>query len=199
MVSYIETWFSELPVITKGLFLIYLITGIIAAFWPSFTVHNYFLFNSNRISIRLTSFLYIGNFMSVGFWYELILFVIYSKSLEYEYLHFNSRKYYFVCLLFGTLIILFLSLLKPLETYFLSESFVFYIIYLFNNYKNPNGTTVFLPALSIENKYMTVFLILVGAVFRYFWWTEYFIGITAGYIFMKLEQVGIVRDILGYF
>jgi hypothetical protein len=137
--------------------------------------------------------------MSVGFWYELILFVIYSKSLEYEYLHFNSRKYYFVCLLFGTLIILFLSLLKPLETYFLSESFVFYIIYLFNNYKNPNGTTVFLPALSIENKYMTVFLILVGAVFRYFWWTEYFIGITAGYIFMKLEQVGIVRDILGYF
>jgi hypothetical protein len=43
-----------------------------------------------------------------------------------------------------------LSILKPLKVYFLSQSLVFYIIYLYNNFKNPNGTTVFHPALFIS-------------------------------------------------
>ncbi|UJR18143.1 hypothetical protein I4U23_005043 [Adineta vaga] len=188
---YIQQWFSELPYITKGLFSIYLITGIISTFWSSFFIYSYFL-NSTSIYTRLISYLYFGDILSVSYWYELVLFVIYSKSLEYEYMYLNDRKKYFICLLFGIFMILFLSILKPLQTFLLSESFVFYIVYLYNNYKNPNGTTVFTPALFVDNKYMIVLLIFVNAIFRTFYWTEYFIGIAAGYIFMKLEQVKII-------
>ncbi|CAF1113775.1 unnamed protein product [Adineta steineri] len=188
---YIKQWFSELPFITKGLFFIYLITGIIATYWPSYDIDVYFR-NSTSIYTRLISYLYFGDILSVSYWYELVLFVIYSKSLEYEYINLNNQKKYFICLLFGIVMILFLSILKPLQTFLLSESFVFYIIFLYNNYKNPNGTTVFIPALFVDNRYMIILLIFVNAIFRSFYWTEYFIGITAGYIFMKLEQAKII-------
>jgi hypothetical protein len=89
--------------------------------------------------------------------------------------------------------------LRPLKVYLPSESFVFYIIYLYNNNKNPNGTTRFHPALFIDNKYMIIVLIFVNAFFRRFFWTEYFVGIGAGYIFTKFEQVGIIQTIVNYF
>jgi hypothetical protein len=58
--------------------------------------------------------------------------------------------------------------------------------------------SLFMPH-PIDNKYMTVFLILVNAAFGMFLWTEFFVGIGAGYIFMKIEQVGIIRTIGNYF
>ena len=195
MATYIEKWFSELPPITKGLFFIYLTSAFVGEFIES----NYFLFNWNYFSTYLTTFLFFDQLLSVYFVYQLLLFVSYSKGLEYEYSYSNRRKDYFFCLLFGGIIILLLSALRPLKGDFLSRSLVFYIIYLYNNYKNPDGTTAFHPALFIDNKYMTVFLIFVSASFQMFKWSEYFIGIVAAYLNVTLEQVGTVRTIVGYF
>ena len=195
MVEYFIEWYKDLPIVTKILFFIYLTTSIIAEFFPWVFVNNHILLGWNMIDSSLISFLYFDKFLSISFWYNLVLFLCYSKSLEVEYLYLTSRKNYVFCLLIGVLIILFLSRLKPIEAYNFSQSFVFYIIYLYNNYKNPNGTTVFTPALFVDNKYMIILLIFVEAVFGNFLWTEYFIGLTAGYIFMKLDQVGFIRTI----
>ncbi|CAF1034071.1 unnamed protein product [Adineta ricciae] len=197
MVMYIEKWFAELPRITTGFFFIYLTTGIIAAFWPSYAIEYYLVHHHKSFSVRLMSFLYFGECLSVGYWYEFILFLIYSKSLEEEYSYHYRRAYYFFCLLLGVVIILLLTMLKPLETYLLSESFVFYIVFLYNNSKNPNGTTVFLPVLWIDNKYMIIVLIFINALFRPFLWAEYLIGIVAGFLFMKLERKPFIRDSFG--
>jgi hypothetical protein len=188
MALYVEEWYSSMPSITKILFFIYLITGIVVEFLSSLMINDYFILNWNYLLTYVTSFLYIGKFLSITFWYELVLLLIYSKSLENEYLYFNRRKDYIFCLLFGVSIILFLSALRPLKPILLSQSLIFYIIYLYNNYKNPNETTVFVPALFIDNRYMIIILIFVNAVFGMFLWTEYLIGIAAGFIFMKLEQ-----------
>ncbi|CAF1100708.1 unnamed protein product [Adineta ricciae] len=167
MVMYIEKWFAELPRITTGFFFIYLTTGIIAAFWPSYAIE-YYLVHHHK-----------------------------SFSVIEEYSYHYRRAYYFFCLLLGVVIILLLTMLKPLETYLLSESFVFYIVFLYNNSKNPNGTTVFLPVLWIDNKYMIIVLIFINALFRPFLWAEYLIGIVAGFLFMKLERKPFIRDSFG--
>ncbi|CAF0957861.1 unnamed protein product [Adineta ricciae] len=168
-----------------------------AAFWPSYTIQYYLVRHHKSFSVRLMSFLYFGECLSVGYWYQFILFLIYSNSLEEEYSYHYRRVYYFFCLLLGVVIILLLSMLKPLEIYLLSESFVFYLVFLYNNSKNPNGTTAFLPGLCIDNKYMTIFLIFISALFRPFLWTEYLIGIVAGFVFMKLERKRFIRDSFG--
>ena len=199
MAEYFIEWYKELPLLTKVLFFIYLTTSIIAEFFPWFFIHMTILFGSNTILISLISFLYFNRFLSVSFWYELVLFLCYSKSLEIEYAYPSGRKSYFFCLLFGILLILFLSRLRPVEAYKFSQSFVFYIIYLYNNYKNPNGTTAFTPALFVDNKYMVILLIFVNAIFGTFLWTEYFVGLSAGYVFMKLEQVGFIRAMVNVF
>ena len=59
-------------------------------------------------------------------------------------------------------------------------------MYLYNNHKNSNDTTVFHPALFIDNKYMIIFLIII-------------IGIIAAYLFITLEQIGFVLFIKNYF
>jgi len=178
---------------------IYLTTGILSEYLPLSAADNYFMLNSNNMSTCVTSVFYFGHLFSLSYLYELLLFLSYSKSLEYEYLSLNRRKNYLFCLLIGLILILILSLIKPFQVYFPSQSFVFYIIYLYNNCKNPNGTTVFHPALFIDNKYMTIFLIFISAFFHMFRWSEYFVGIAAAYLFITLEQMGFIEAIQDYF
>jgi hypothetical protein len=106
MVTYIVQWFSEMPSITKGLLFIYLTTGILSEFLPLSVVNNYFMLNSNNMCTCVTSFFYFGHLFSLSYLYELLLFLSYSKSLEYEYLSLNRRKNYLFCLLIGLIIIL---------------------------------------------------------------------------------------------
>jgi hypothetical protein len=199
MPTYIEQWFTGIPSVTKRLFLIYLTTACIDEFLPLLIGYNHFFSTWYHIYECLTTFLFFGKFLSIRFLYELLLFVSYSKALEYEYLYFNRQKDFLICLLFGAIMILFMSTVRPLEVYLSSRALVFYIIYLYNNYKNPNGTTVFHPALFIDNKYMIFVWIFVSAFFKMFHWSEYIIGITAGYVFMALEQAGIIRTFVEYF
>lgn len=192
---YIIRYIKEIPLITKGFFIIYLITGILTGVFSSYFKYKYFLFKSKLISSYLKTFLYFDHIFSIGFIYELILFVSYSKSLENRYLFFNRRKNYFLCLIFGCLVILYLSTIKFLKSYYLSRSLVFYIICLYNNYENPNGSTIFIPALVINNKYMTIVIIFVSQIFHMFRWTEYIIGITAAFLLIVLKKLQIFRKI----
>ena len=194
MGEYFVEWFKRLPLVTKILFFTYLATSIAAQFFPWFFFHSDTFWEWNTIRTVLTSFLYFGKLLSVPFWYHLVLFLCYSKALELEYSRSNNNgKSYVICLLCGVLIILVLSRVEPIKIDEFSQSFVFYIVYLYNNYKDPQGTTVFTPALFVDNKYITILLIFVQAVFGNLLWIEYFVGLLAGYIFMKLEQVGFIR------
>lgn len=194
MTMYIVQWMSEIPLITKGFFYIYIITATLNGLFPSLVKYRYFLFKLKSISTYLTTFFYFGKRCSIYSVYELILFVSYSKALENHYISSNSRKSYLFCLFCGSLIILFLSTFKSFKPNYLSRALVFYIIYLYNNHKNPNGRTIFLPALVIDNKYMTVVLIFVSTVFHMFRWSEYFIGIIAAYLFVNLQRIPIFRN-----
>ena len=122
----------------------------------------------------------------------------YSKALEYEYSYSYRRRAYFCCSLIGSIIIALLSTVTLLKPILLSRSLVFYIIYLYNNYVNLNGMTVFHPTSFVVNKYVTVVLLFISAAFQMFSWSEYFIGIIAGYLFTALKYVGIVGIILNY-
>ncbi len=74
-----------------------------------------------------------------------------------------------------------------------------FINWSYNNSKNPNGTTVFHPALFADNKYMAIFLIFISAFLHMFRWSEYFVEIAAAYLFITLEQVGFIETIQNYF
>lgn len=194
MGEYFTEWLKQLPLVTKILFFTYLTTGIVAQLFPWFFFNSSLFLEWNTIRTVLISFLYFGKLLSVPFWYHLVLFLCYSKALELEYSRSTrNRKNYSICLLSGVLLILILSRVEPIKIDGFSQSFVFYIVYLYNNYKDPKGTTVFTPALFVDNKYMTILLIFVQAVFGNFFWMEYFVGLLAGYIFMKLEQAGFIR------
>ena len=168
MAAYVVQWLSQLPWITYILFLLYIFIAVIKSIIPFVNLN----------------FLYFGKtFYSISFVYELILFTSYSKALENHYLRTN----YLICLLTGSSLIFIVSHLNICRIRYLSRSFVFYLVCLFNNYTYPNGRTIFLPGIIIKNKYMTGIWIFVSHIFRVFEWSEFFLGIFVAYLFNKMK------------
>lgn len=176
MTAYVVQWLSQLPLITSILFWIYILIAVIKTIIPFVNLN----------------FLYFGKtFYSISFVYELILFTSYSKALEnHHYLRIN----YLICLLTGSSLIFIVSHLKIFRIRYLSRSFIFYLVCLFNNYTYPNGRTIFLPGIIIKNKYMTGIWIFVSHVFRVFEWSEFFLGILVAYLFNQLKRLYIFRN-----
>lgn len=171
---YVVRWLSQLPLVTYLFFIIYILIAIVKGIWPS--VNLYFM-----------NFFYFGQpFYSISFIYELLLFTSYSNALENHYLRTN---YYIICLLSGSFLISILSNLKIFKIDYLSRSFVFYLLFLFNNYTYPNERTRFLPGLLVENKYMTYIWIFVSRIFRMFTWSEFFLGIFVAFLFYHLKRL----------